>query len=214
MKRVVVFLFVVALASGVFWKFPLFHIVRSAEREISRSDTAFDAVAFAESFWKEKLIPSLHDDPEVPDAASLMGALRENPKAARRQFGRKVGISRTRLFILRGSGVVVSADRNGIGIALQSRASAADIVLHAGPVFGNIVRDVSGMLDPSDFANSQHFNDISTGLNRIVEARVIPRVKQLATSGQKIAFVGCAEVPDDWRIDQPLKVIPLEVSAN
>jgi predicted lipoprotein len=81
-------------------------------------------------------------------------------------------------------------------------------------VFGNVVRDASGLLDPGEFSNSQHLNAISAQLNRIVEQRVIPRIKELSVVGQKIQFVGCAEAPDDGRDMPLLKVIPLDVSLN
>jgi predicted lipoprotein len=208
-----------ALAGGVFWQFPLFTIERSAERETGRvpaaSDAAaFDAAAFAESFWNEKLLPSIRANSEIPDAATLIEALRENPQSAGEKFGRKVGISRVRLFVLRGNGVVAAVNEKGIGVALEPEASTPDLVLHAGPVFGNVVRDASGLVDPGEFSNSQQLNDISARLNRIVEQQVIPRLKELAMPGQKIQFVGCAELPDDQRDIRPLKVIPLDVSRN
>jgi predicted lipoprotein len=141
----------------------------------------------------------------------LINALRENPEAAGQEFGRKIGISRMRLFTLRGSGVVVAIDPHSTGVALEPQATTIDIALHTGPVFGNMVRDSSGLLDPSDFSNSQHLNDISTELNRIVEARVLPKLKEYATKGQKVQFIGCAELPDDGRDVRSLKVIPLDV---
>jgi predicted lipoprotein len=214
MKRIAVWLCVIALVGGVFWRFPLFYIVLSAEREAGGDPSAFDAAAFAESFWNEKLLPSLRDSPDVPEAATLLEALRENPQAAGPEFGRRVGISRVRFFIFRGSGVVASVNKKGIGVALEPQASAPDIVLHTDPVFGNVVRDASGLLDPSHFSNSQHWNDISTELNLIVEARVIPKLKEHSIPGRKIQFVGCAEVPDDRRDIGPLKVIPLDVGLN
>jgi predicted lipoprotein len=216
MKRAAFWLSLMALAGVIFWKFPLFYVVRSEDRAVGANRAAFDAAAFAESFWNEKLLPSLRDGADVADAAKLMEMLRENPQAARQEFGRKVGISRVRLFVLRGSGVVASVDEKGIGVAFkpQPQDSPIDIVLHTGPVFGNVVRDASGLLDPGQFSNSQHLNDISTQLNRMIEARVIPKMKELAIPGQNMHFVGCAELPDDQRDVRPLKVIPLDVSRN
>jgi predicted lipoprotein len=219
MKRIAVWLCLMALAGGVFWQFPLFTIERSAEKETGRDPAAlnaaaFDAATFAESFWNEKLLPSLRANPDIPDAATLSEAFRENPQAAGQKFGRKVGISRMRLLVLRGSGVVTAVNEKGIAVALEPEASTPDLVLHAGPVFGNVVRDASGLLDPGEFSNSQQLNDISAQLNRIVEQRVIPRMKELSVPGQTIQFVGCAEVPDDGRDMPPLKVIPLDISLN
>jgi predicted lipoprotein len=78
-------------------------------------------------------------------------------------------------------------------------------------VFGNTVRDATGLLDMDSFPNSQHFNDLSTELNRIVETRVLPGLRDRAEVGRKVRFVGCAEVARDARRRKPLKVVPVRV---
>jgi predicted lipoprotein len=134
---------------------------------------------------------------------------------AREKFGRRVGVSRTRLIVLKGSGKIVQVDKKGVGIGLEPNGSQPDIVLRTGLLFGNTVRDSSGLVDASSFANSQHFNDISTELNRIVETRVIPALKQpAAREGAHVEFAGCLEIQDDARVEFPLTIIPLDVRVK
>jgi len=82
--------------------------------------------------------------------------------------------------------------------------------LLAGLLFGNTVRDATGLIDASNFPDSRQFNEISTELNRIVEARVIRRLREKSVVGQRIHFAGCAEIPDEGEVASPLPVIPLE----
>ena len=211
MKRAALFIGLPVLAGGLFWQFPLFHVVPFADQRASQYEAAFDAAQFAETFWSERLVPSLCD---APDARAVLAAFDKDPQVARNTLGRKFGIGRARLFLLRGSGTVVDIDRNRIGVALQAGTAEPDVMLHTGLLFGNAVRDASGLLDPSDFSNSQYFNDISTELNRLVEARVIPKAKEICLPGRTIHFAGCAEISDDEHHFRPLKLIILDVGLE
>ena len=123
-----------------------------------------------------------------------------------------VGLGRASLYFVRGSGTIVSVDdkadrRVARGRRKRRRTSRSQ----TGLLFGNTVRDATGLVDGDDFPNSQHFNEISTELNRMVETTVIPPLKERAKVGDAIEFVGCAEVTNVPRDVTPLKVVPLEV---
>jgi predicted lipoprotein len=211
MKRVVVILCFLLVAVGLVWVFPLFRIVRLDKLQAAKQQASFNAASFAESFWSDQLIPSLD---KAADAAVVLAALDENGQSARGQYGRKVGVGRTTLLLLRGAGRVVNVDKKGVGVALTGGATKPDVVLYTGLLFDNTARDVTGLLDASSFANSQQFNEISAELNKIIEARVIPKLKEKATPGEEIQFVGCAEVSDTVSDVRPLRVVPLEFTID
>lgn len=211
MRRISVILCGLLLCAGLFWRFPLFHVVRPEALQTPEDKPAFKAVEFSQAFWKERLIPSLN---QAADAETVLKAFATDQQAAREKFGRKVGVSRTRHFVLRGNGKIVSVDKTGVGIGLGDEGNEADIELVTGLLFGNAVRDVTGLLDAGNFSNSQHFNEISTELNRIVETRVIPALKNEEVIGRTIHFAGCVEIPDDSIVTPPLRVIPLDVSIQ
>ncbi len=211
MKRAVVILFCVVLAFGLVWVFPLFHIVRLDKLQAATQQASFNAAEFVESFWRDQLVPSLDD---AADAATVLAAFDDDSQSARGQYGRKVGIGRTTLLLLRGKGRVVSVDKKGVGIALTISGTEPDIVLHTGFLFDNTARDATGLLNASSFANSQQFNEISTELNKVIEANVIPTLKAKAKPGQEVQFVGCAEVSDTVINVRPLTVIPLEITIE
>lgn len=204
----VLLIFGLLIAAGVlFWFFPLFHIVAVGQASASRP-AEFSAAKFVKTFWSERVVPSFD---QAADASVVLAAIRESPEEARRRFGRSAGLGRATLYFLRGSGTVLAIDNRGVGVALSKNADAPDILLQTGLVSGNAVRDASGLLEASDYPNSQQFNDISIQLNRTVETSVIPSLKQAAQVGRRVEFVGCARVinlPSDL---QPLKVIPLDV---
>jgi predicted lipoprotein len=211
MNRLIVWLALVLALGAVLWFFPLFHIVQLPKAQEAKQQTAFNAAEFAKTFWHERLMKSLD---QAADASTVIAAMAENPQKAREKFGRTVGISSSCFYFLRGSGRVVSVKAKGVGLSLKETGDDVEFLLPTGLLFGNTVRDATGLLDASAFPNSQHFNDISAELNRIVEAQVLPALKEQAAVGRRIQLVGCVEVGEDERDARPLKVIPVSVTVE
>jgi predicted lipoprotein len=196
------------VACGVTWRFPLFRIQRPGQTATEQRSVSFDAAQFAETFWREQLIKSLH---QSADAAAVVAAMRQDPREAGERFGRSIGISRARLLCVRGLGTIVSFDKQGVGVSLEGASGSPDVVLHTGLLFGNTVRDASGLLDASDFSSSRHYNDISTELNRIVEMRVIAELKRRSQIGKPITFYACGQLSPDSGNALPLRLIAMKI---
>src|SRR5690606_32929549 len=129
---------------------------------------------------------------QAAEASAVLAAFKQDLTAARDKFGHQVGVSRTAHYFLRGSGAVVAVDEKGVRIELAAdgEGGGAEALLTTGPVFGNAVRDATGLLPPGELANSQHFNALAVELNRLVEAGPIQRLKDQAAVGQMVRFVG------------------------
>ena len=95
----------------------------------------------------------------------------------------------------------------------QTRAYAEYRIFSSLAAFSNVVRDAPGLLNVNDYPSSQDFNAISEALNRIVEERVQPKLREQAKTGATIEFVGCAEVNDESTDLRPLKVVPIQVAT-
>ena len=92
--------------------------------------------------------------------------------------------------------------------------TAPEVVLPVGLLFGNAVRDGTGLLNVNDYPNSQDFNDISQALNRIIETRVLPSLRERAKVGATVRFVGCTEIADESGDLRPLRVVPIQVDVE
>jgi predicted lipoprotein len=157
------------------------------------------------------LTPSLE---KAADAATVVAELHNNPRQAAESYGRPVGVSRARIFCLRGVGTIVAINKKDVGISLSGTGNTPDVILQTGLLFGNTVRDASGLLQAGDFSNSQQFNEISTELNRMVETRVIAPLKEHSELGRTIKFIGCAQVVPEPAGVTPLRIIPLRVEIQ
>jgi predicted lipoprotein len=187
---------VVMAVAILLWLMPLFHVV-PIDSARQRADAGlFDAGAYVESFWTERLLLAAS---QAVDALDLVTELNRDPQAATKKHGRRLGLSSATCYFVSGAGHIQSVAPFEITISLGEDPAGHRVVIETGPVFGNVVRDGSGLLEVNDFPNSRDFNAISAELNRRVEERVLPILASSAAIGAKVRFVGCAEVPHEHR---------------
>jgi predicted lipoprotein len=210
MRTVRWFIAIVAIAA-VAWCFPLFHLVPLKTAAAEQAAATFNPTEFAENFWTNQLALSLN---HAVRADVLLPAIQADSSAAKTNFSRSVGLGDSYFYFLSGRGRVVAVSDDEISLALADEGTNVDVTLEVGLVFGDAVRDGTGLLNASDYANSQDFNDISAALNHLVETRVLPPLKQQARPGAKISFIGCAEVDDESTDLKPLKVIPIQTGVQ
>jgi predicted lipoprotein len=208
--RVVRWIIALAVVAGVCWLFPLFHVAPLQTVKAEKAAGKFDATQFAETFWATQLVPALD---KTVKADVLLAAIQADPAAAKKEYSHSIGFSDTYFYFLSGTGRVVSVSDDEISLAITSGSTNAEVTLLAGLIFGDAVRDGTGMLNPSAYPNSQDFNDISATLNHLVETRVLPGLHQQAKIGGQISFAGCAEVDDEANDLKPLKVIPIQTKT-
>ena len=203
----------IALAALVllWWVFPPFHLRSLKAMREAQANQQVSAADFAARFWNEQLLPATT---QAADAAAVLEKIVSAPRAVREQYGRAVGVGDSYFLFVRGSGRVVSADENRVALRLPAEGDEPQIVIELGFVFGNAVRDATGLISASAFPNAQEFNDVSAALNGLVETNVLPQLPRIAKVGGRIQFVGCAEVGDEDLDLKPLKLVPIVVQAD
>jgi predicted lipoprotein len=208
MKRLQFWFIAAIVLAGVCWAFPPFHIRSVKQVQADIAGATFNPTNFVETFWSEKLLPAAA---QAVDAEKVLAVIAANPQRLREQFGRTVGVSSSYFLFVHGTGHIVSVDDDSIGLSLKPAGSDVDISVPLGLVFGNAVRDGTGLLNSSSYPNAQEFNDISAALDHIVETQVVPELKKIATVGKRVQFVGCVEVADEETDLKPLKLVPVSV---
>ena len=206
MRRLIIMAAMLAAIGAIFWVWPPFRIVPLHQARTAKARGEFNAADYALKFWSERLGPTLS---RAADANTFLNALRQDPKSAATEYGRTVGMSDTVYYLIGGTGTVFSVEASGVTVSLQNSEGEPDLLLKTGLLFGNTIRDATGLLNPSHFPNSQDFNEISTELNRIVEAKIIPRLKTGAVPGRRIRFVAAVELESEMEVGRPFKGTPL-----
>lgn len=184
-----------------------FHALDAASSQTPDGKKPLDAPAFVESFWKGQLTKA---GSTATDAALLIQAVRKSIPDSQKKYGHSSGLGGAVYFFISGTGKIISAGTNTVSLAITG-GDNVEIVLQTGNVFGNAVRDGTGLLSASDYPNSREFNDIASELNLRVEKSVLPLLRQKAMAGKVVKFTGCAETsPEDTSV-LPLQVIPINV---
>jgi predicted lipoprotein len=186
--------------------FPPFHIRHIDTDPAQTASKPFDAGSAAATFWDERLVPALD---AATDAGMFVKTSSSDAAAAAQQYGRRTGLGGPDLYFLRGEAKVAAIDRKGVWLATEPETSVR-IVLLTGPIFGNALRDCTGLLDLKDYS-SFDFNALSSELNRLAETRVQPVLRERAVVGGAVKFVGCAEdggMSDGSRV---LRIVPIKV---
>ena len=197
--------------SVLFYFFPPFHIIPLKQATAATAAAKFDTTAFTETFWTNKLLPAIPQ--KAVSANKLIEAIQSNPATARTNFSINAGAGGTYYYFLSGTGHVIAVTDDEVTLTTGSSTNA-DVSLQAGLIFGNALRDGTGLLNVSDYPNSQDFNAISEALNHIVETRALPALRQQAKVGATISFTGCAEIDDESTDLKPMKVIPIKTEAK
>lgn len=209
--RPLLWLIAIVLTAGICWRFPLFHVVTLKQAQQEKAAATFDPKDFAEKFWDERLLKSLN---QAVKAEVLLPAIQADATAARTNSSHNLGVSESYTYFVSGAGRVLAVTDDEISLAISAGATNAEVSLQVGLLFSNAVRDGTGLLSVNDFPNSQDFNAISEALNRIIEARVQPKLRETAKVGATIRFTGCAEVNDESSDLKPLKLIPIAATVE
>jgi predicted lipoprotein len=213
LPRILIAVGVVGLVAGLLLAFPLFRIVplRSPGSGPPATHVAFDSASAAVRIWNTDLRAAAERALELKTFAAQ---LRANPAETRKTYSKEAGLG-TAYYFVRGSGRVVARDRNYLHVALDGTESTV-VAIRIGPVFGNAVRDGSGVLEVNSFPGLQEFNALAAELNALVEKQVLPALREKANVGTIVCFAGCAEAPETiGDSSEPiLTVVPVEAGVR
>ncbi len=201
----------IAVIAAIGWLFPLFHIVSLKTVTAEKAAVTFNATSFAENFWTNQLVAALN---HATKAEVLIPAISTDSAAAKTNYSRAVGMGDAYFYFVAGTGRVLAVSDDEISLAVTPGATNAEISIQTGLVFGNALRDGTGLLNASAYPNSQDFNDLSAALNHIAETQVLPQLHDAAKVGVTVAFAGCAEVDDESSDLKPLKLVPIQATVQ
>jgi len=181
------------------------------EVNASRSAKQFNAAAYAQTFWTTKLIPNLD---KAIDITQLTTMLSTNASKTFDTYSHALGIGNLRYFLVKGEGTIASVNEDDVSILLQPDTSRQILTLATEYIFGNAIRDATGLVNVNDFTNTMDFNNVSAELNKIIRERVLPPFKQQAKKGDKVEFTGAIELKKEHLDISKIEVMPVAIMSN
>ncbi|CAN5609009.1 DUF2291 domain-containing protein [soil metagenome] len=178
--------------------------------EVKASQTAkeFNAAQYAQTFWNNKLTPNLNKAVELNQVIAMLSG-----DAAKTfdTYSHALGIGNLRYFLVKGKGIIESVNEDDVSVTLQTDSSKQAITIATEYIFGNAVRDATGLIDINEFSNTMDFNNVSAELNKTIREKVLPSFKSAVKKGNVIEFVGAIELNKEHLNLEKIEVIPVEI---
>src|SRR5215831_6596425 len=178
------------------------------EVKASKAASEFNAAQYAQTFWNTKLIPNLN---KAIDITKLSAKLSTDAAKTFNTYSHALGIGNLRYFLVSGKGTITSVNEDDVSVLLDS--SKQSITIATEYIFGNAVRDATGLININEFNNTMDFNNVSAEINKIIREKVLPSFKQHAKKGNKIEFVGAIELNKEHLDLSKIEVIPVSLSV-
>ncbi len=168
----------------------------------------FDAVTYSKKLWDEKLPARLDSAIEITD---LIRAVEANPASALDHYSNALGIGNYRYSLVKLTAIAGVINEDEIVLQIAHSDSLLIARLATEFIYGNAVRDASGLVDIKDFTNTTDLNNISEELNKAVRATVLPSFKQKIKQGDKIEMVAATELNKAHINFNNLELIPVRL---
>jgi len=167
----------------------------------------FDATTYTSDFWNKKLIPNLR---KAVNMDTLITALKTQPEQTFKQYSHALGIGNIKYFMVQGEAEVVSVGENSTILKISGN-NTKEIEMLTEYVYGNEVRDASGLIPMTEFDNTMDFNSVSAAINKKIREEVIPPFKQKVKAGSLIKFFGAIELNQKYLNLNQIELIPIKL---
>jgi predicted lipoprotein len=169
-----------------------------------RESRQFNASVYREKFWnelKDQLDSAIH-------LKQLTDLLSSDAESTFNEHSNVLGIGNIRFFLIQSSGTVKGINDDHIVLEIDPDLS---VRLMTDYIFGNAVRDASGLIDVNEFSNTMHFNEVSSQINQRIADEVLPPFLNKVGLNDKVSFVGALELHRIFFDLQDLEVIPVQI---
>jgi len=172
------------------------------------TDEKFDADAFSKKLWEEKLPARISD---AVDLSIFIKDVQSNPADAFSKYTNALGIGNYRYALIKTEGIVTDVNEDDIILQIKLGDSLMTTKLATEFIYGNAIRDASGLVDVKDFPNTMDLNNISEELNKMVRKTVLPPFKSAVKKGDKVLVTGAIEIHKEHIKWNELEIIPVRL---
>ncbi|MBC7915503.1 MAG: DUF2291 family protein [Pyrinomonadaceae bacterium] len=203
-KTVKYFLWIVAIAFLAYHSIYIKKLSSVKAAEVK----AFDGKEYAKNYLDKKL-PDLYAN--APEINTLIALLKENPSKAFADHSNSLNKGDVAYFLVSGEAEIIKID--DVNVYLKS-TTGTGIKLATEYIFGNTIRDASGLISMDEFSNSMDINTVSEEINKLIKSQVIPPFKAEAKKGDVVSFKGCIELNQTALKLDEIEVLPVYLTIK
>jgi predicted lipoprotein len=205
MKRLLKYVLLAAVVALLGYKSVYFKKLSEAKQPVTGK---FDAVAYSKKIWNEQLPPVLDSAVEF---SSFIQAIGVNPEDAFSRHSHVMGIGNYRYSLVKTRATVEQVNEDDVIVSIQHGDSLLKAKLATEYVYGNAIRDASGLIDIRDFTNTMDLNNISEELNKTVRRELLPEFKKQVKNGDQLEITAAIELNKQHIKLNGIELIPVRL---
>lgn len=174
--------------------------IKKAQKE------SFDFKAFADSIYYKGILKSK----KTIALTNLIASIKTNQEAAFTKHGNRLGIGNSAYFMIKSTGKIIDI-KDGIYTIADEKNGV--VFVDTKYIFGNDLRDASGLVKLTDFKTNAQFNKVSESLNEVVRNE-IPKQTKNVKIGDSISFSGAIKLNKKQTLFTDLLIIPSQIKLQ
>jgi predicted lipoprotein len=176
------------------------------EKLAEGNEVAFDAKSYVDGIWSTDLLVAYDS---ANDISTLLDELKKNPESTFAHKGQALGIGNIGYFKVQDEGTVLSVNENNVLLQVGNEV----VEIETEFIFGNAVRDASGLIRVNDYDETADFNSISESINDKIRKEVVPDFRAKVEKGNKVKFKGALELNKAHLDLSQLEIIPVSIQT-
>jgi hypothetical protein len=198
MKKIIIssVLAVVAIYNSIY--------IESLDDLKQKKDSNFDFAKYSQDLYQQMLSKS-----QAVELSQLLSSFAENDHASIAKYGNRLGIGSSAYYLVKCQAKILEVQ----GYRLKVLTSGnRPLEIDTKFIFGNAIRDASGLVKLTDFKTTAEFNKISESLNTIIREKAIPDEIKTVKVGDTIDLVGAVKLGEKQQDLLNLSVLPIKIS--
>jgi len=170
----------------------------------------FGAASFTKKIWDEKMPAKITS---AVDLSILIKEVEADKEVALKKYTNALAIGNYRYALIKTQAVVTEVPDDEVKLQIVNGNNLLNATLTTEYVYGNAVRDASGLIDIKDFPNTNNLNAVSEEMNKLVRTTVVPAFKKTVKKGDKITVTAALELNKEHLKWNDLELIPVSIQT-
>jgi len=187
----------------------LYHSVyfEKLSKRNSQKNAKFDFNTFADSLYYNGILKST----QAIEINQLLALTKVNADSAFKTYGNRLGIGESAYFMVNAIGKIIEKNEGELKVTTQNGTT---LIIDTKYIFGNAIRDASGLVKLTDFKTNADFNKVSEALNTVIREKAIPKNLKNINNGDIISVTGAIKLKKGKTNNQILNILPIKISKS
>lgn len=168
----------------------------------------FDATVFSRKLWDERM-PAKIDSAMI--LSLLIRSIDKDGETAIDKHTNALAIGNYRYALVKLDATVTDVKEDEVMLSTAHNDTLITVNLATEFIYGNAIRDASGLVQVKDFPNTTHLNGISEGLNKIIRTSVLPTFKSVIKKGDSVNIIAAVELNKEHIRWNGIELLPVQI---